>query len=104
MHESKVARLIHVTLTRMLCSSIMRANYANSNTWHSANTDLHHALLGGIGGGIAYIGVLCSSNWGFGLTGGLSGSFVSMGEPTVWDMKGFMHEVCSCMLNARFLY
>jgi hypothetical protein len=73
----------------------MRANYANSNTWHSANTDLHHALLGGIGGGIAYIGVLCSSNWGFGLTGGLSGSFVSMGEPTVWDMKGFMHEVCS---------
>lgn len=72
----------------------MRTNYANSNAWHSPNVDLHHALLASIGGGIAYIGVVCRSDWGFGLTGGMQGNFVSMGEPTVWDMKAFMHEVC----------
>ncbi|KAL3787694.1 LOW QUALITY PROTEIN: hypothetical protein HJC23_012120 [Cyclotella cryptica] len=72
--------------------SIMRTNYGG-NTWHAANVDIHHALLGKLGGGIAYIGVVCRSDWGFGLTGGLSGSFTSMGQPVVWDMKGFMHEV-----------
>lgn len=71
----------------------MRSNYAQSSTWHSPNVDLHHAILSSFGGGIAYIGVVCHSSYGFGLTGGMSGSFVSMGAPTVWDMKAFMHEV-----------
>jgi hypothetical protein len=79
--------------------SIMRTNYAG-NTWHAPNVDIHHALLGRIGGGIAYIGVVCRSDWGFGLTGGLSGSFTSMGQPVVWDMKGFMHEV-SCVRSTK---
>lgn len=78
--------LMHVSL------SIMQANYGG-NTWHSPDVDLHHALLASIGGGVAYIGVVCHSKWGFGLTGGMSGSFVSMSQPTVWDMKGMMHEM-----------
>jgi hypothetical protein len=69
----------------------MRTTYAGVHP----NVDLHHALLGGIhGGGIAYIGVVCRSDYGFGLTSGLSGTFQSMGETVLWDMKGFMHEVC----------
>jgi hypothetical protein len=69
---------------------IMRTTYAGVHP----NVDLHHALLGGIhGGGIAYIGVVCRSDYGFGLTSGLSGTFQSMGETVLWDMKGFMHEI-----------
>jgi hypothetical protein len=80
----------------------MRSNYGG-NTWHSPDVDLHHALLGGIGGGIAYIGVVCRSNWGFGLTGGMKGSFESMGLPMVWDMKGMMHEVCQAFIAATYI-
>lgn len=48
---------------------VMRDNFASSThgTSHFSNVDLHHALLGGGGGGIAYIGVLCNSDYGFGL-------------------------------------
>jgi hypothetical protein len=73
----------------------MRGHYGGG-TWHSPNVDLHHALLGGLNaGGISYIGVVCRSDYGFGLTSGINGNFVSMGKSTLWDMKGFMHEV-SC--------
>jgi hypothetical protein len=58
--------------------SIMRTNYGGG-TWHAPNVDLHHALLAGLGGGIAYVGVVCRSDYGFGLTSGLNGNFVSMG-------------------------
>ena len=70
----------------------MRSKYGG-DSWHSPNVDLHHALLGGIGGGIAYIGVVCRSDWGFGLTGGMQGDFISMNQPVIWDMKSFMHEI-----------
>ncbi|KAL7505444.1 hypothetical protein ACHAXN_002933 [Cyclotella atomus] len=47
--------------------TIMRTTYAAS-TWHHP-VNLHHALLGrDLRGGIAYIGVLCRSDYGFGLT------------------------------------
>ena len=66
---------------------IMRTNYGG-NSWHTEGTDLHHALLGkGMGGGIAYVGVICNSNYGFGLSASLSGSFQSMDNAVVWDMK-----------------
>ena len=57
------------------------------------DADLHHALLGNsLGGGIAYVGVLCSQNYGFGLSASLSGTYSSMDAATVWDMKVFTHE------------
>lgn len=80
----------------------MRSKYGGDE-WHSSNVDIHHALLGGIGGGIAYIGVLCRSDWGFGLTGGLKGKFESIDEPVVWDMKSFMHEASDKGSNVEIL-
>lgn len=54
--------------------------------------DLHHALLGkGLGGGIAYLGVICRPDYGFGLSGSLSGSYVSIGNSVVWDMMVVSH-------------
>lgn len=56
--------------------------------------DLHHALLGkSLGGGIAYIGVLCNTAYGFGLSASLSGGYTSMDNSVVWDMMVTMHEV-----------
>jgi hypothetical protein len=43
--------------------SRMRTQWG-SGTWHHPNVDLHHALLGALGGGIAYIGVLCRADYG----------------------------------------
>lgn len=81
----------------MRCSNIFYSASSIMRTAHAGvrpNVDLHHALLGGInGGGIAYIGVVCRSDYGFGLTSGLSGTFQSMGDAVLWDMKAFMHEV-----------
>lgn len=72
--------------------SIMRATYAASS-WHTAGIDLHHALLGkGLGGGIAYVGVLCRSDYGYGLTASIGGGFVSLDYRVVWDLVAFMHE------------
>lgn len=73
--------------------SIMRATYAASS-WHTAGIDLHHALLGkGLGGGIAYVGVLCRSDYGYGLTASIGGGFVSLDYRVVWDLVAFMHEL-----------
>jgi hypothetical protein len=72
--------------------STMRSIYSRSS-WHftsptGVKPDLHHALLSkNLGGGIAYIGVICSSTYGFGLSASLSGSYRSMGNGVVWDMN-----------------
>jgi hypothetical protein len=71
----------------------MRSKFARSDgSWHYASPsgvqpDLHHALLSrNLGGGIAYLGVLCNPNFGFGLSASLSGSYRGMGNALVWDM------------------
>jgi len=72
---------------------IMRNHYG-SDSWHTPGIDLHHALLGkGLGGGIAYIGVLCRGDYGYGLTSSISGDFTNLDHRVVWDLKAFMHEV-----------
>ncbi len=49
--------------------------------------DLHHALLSrSLGGGIAYKGVICRADYGFGLSGSLTGGYLSMSNALVWDM------------------
>ena len=71
---------------------IMRSKFASQERWHyvsptGVTPDLHHALLSkDLGGGIAYLGVLCNPNYGFGLSGSLSGNYRGMGNPLVWDM------------------
>jgi hypothetical protein len=71
----------------------MRATYGGSQ-WHTSGIDLHHGLFGkDMGGGIAYVGVLCNSFYGFGLSASLSGNFVSLDRRLVWDAYVFMHEI-----------
>ena len=50
-------------------------------------------LIRNLGGGVAYVGVVCNPNVGFGLSTGLSGEYQSMGNSLVWDMFVFMHEL-----------
>mmetsp|Transcript_21205 Transcript_21205/g.47339 ORF Transcript_21205/g.47339 Transcript_21205/m.47339 type:complete len:836 (+) Transcript_21205:1393-3900(+) len=72
---------------------IMRTDFAGSS-WHYGNIDLHHALLGNkLGGGIAYVGALCNSQYGFGLSANLVGNFDSLGASTVWDLTVVAHEI-----------
>jgi len=94
--------LLHIALTSNYNSAsgtgnaldTMRSIYASQGFGYYPGIDLHHALLSNnLGGGIAYLGVLCDSNYGFGLSASLSGNFVSMSNSVVWDMMVFMHEV-----------
>lgn len=70
----------------------MRNAYGTGNGWHFTSDqgytpDLHHGLFGkGMGGGIAYLGVICNWAYGFGLSAGLTGAFESMDNAAVWDM------------------
>jgi hypothetical protein len=70
----------------------MRARYGSTVGWHYTSPsgikpNLHHALLGkNMGGGIAYLGAICRSDYGFGVSTGIVGNFVSLGNAVVWDM------------------
>ncbi|KAL7464829.1 hypothetical protein ACHAXS_005152 [Conticribra weissflogii] len=66
----------------------------SGETGQFSGHDLHHALLGrDMGGGIAYVGVLCNSFYGFGLSASLSGGYTKMDNSVVWDMMVTMHEI-----------
>ena len=42
------------------------ARTASNGGWHHSGTDVHHALLGkSLSGSLAYLGVLCNSNYGY---------------------------------------
>ncbi len=66
----------------------MVARYGRTS-WHYTSPsgikpDIHHALLGKhLGGGMAYVGVICNPGVGFGVSGGISGAFVSMGNAAI---------------------
>ena len=92
--------------------STMMSTYSRSS-WHftsptGVKPDLHHALLSkNLGGGIAYVGVICSSTNGFGLSASLSGSYRSMGNGVVWDMNvvsllGMMDEISNLLYAFYF--
>lgn len=61
--------------------------------WPNSEADLVHAILGrGLGGGIAYLGVLCNRNYGFGVSAGISGSYqISSPQAMVWDIFVVAH-------------
>ena len=67
----------------------MAAIYGDGRaSWHFPKTDLHHGLLGRhMGGGIAFPGVLCNQNLGFGLSTGLTGNYSQMSSAVVWDFS-----------------
>jgi hypothetical protein len=39
------------------------------------------------------VGVLCRSDYGFGVTSSIAGSFERLDYTMVWDLYGFMHEL-----------
>jgi hypothetical protein len=102
-HVQKTNRYNSATSTTDALS-IMRSAFAGSD-WHYNNVDLHHALLAkDLGGGIAYVGALCNSNYGFGLSANLAGNFDGLGASTVWDLTVVAHELgvsddCLCFVN-----
>ena len=71
----------------------MTDTYGSTEGWHYTSPlgivpDLHHALLTKkLGGGLANLGQICSSQKGFGLSSGLQGDFQSMNQATVMDMR-----------------
>eukprot|EP00984_Skeletonema_dohrnii_P035982 scaffold36441_cov150-Skeletonema_dohrnii-CCMP3373.AAC.1 len=69
-------------------------NTWGGNKWSNANVDLHHVLSGtDLGGGIAYVGVLCNKNYGFGVSTSMKGSFTTMSAGVTWDSMVFTHEI-----------
>ncbi|HBG94235.1 MAG TPA: hypothetical protein DDY14_02695 [Chromatiaceae bacterium] len=53
-----------------------------------------HMLSGKrLGGGIAYVGVLCNSEFGFGLTANISGDFDIDNPQVLWDVVAVAHEI-----------
>lgn len=69
-----------------------------TNTW-PADADLAHFLSGAsLGGGIAYLGVLCSQNYGFGVSGNLRANinwqtWTGNSSPIAWDFIVVAHEL-----------
>lgn len=66
--------------------------------WRSSQTGISrtvaHFMSGKrTGGGVAYVGVLCSSYYGFGFTGSLNGRFSTTTPYLFWDILGLSHEL-----------
>lgn len=73
--------------------TVMRQKWGG-NKWSNSNVDLHHAVLGAdLGGGIAYVGVVCNKNYGFGVSTSVKGSFKNMNAGVTWDSMVFTHEI-----------
>lgn len=63
------------------------------NEW-TPEADLHHALLGAnLGGGIAFLGTVCNTGFGFGISANMAGTYGGPGAEIVWDLVVFMHEL-----------
>lgn len=73
-------------------SQLTGGNWPNT----SPPSDLAHAILGrGLGGGIAYVGVLCNTGYGTGVSAGISGSYnINTPKAMVWDIVVVAHGKC----------
>ena len=68
------------------------ANYWNANETGRDRTIVHMLSGKGLGGGIAYIGVLCNKSSGYGLSTSLSKTTLITTQ-TVWDTLVVAHEI-----------
>lgn len=78
------------TLDRL---NAFRAAWKNGNA--PVDADLYHFLSGvNMGGGIAWINVLCSDSYGFGVSGNINGGLtVPISGPAPWDLVVVAHEM-----------
>jgi hypothetical protein len=68
-------------------------SYWNSNR-SGVSRSIGHMLSGkGLGGGIAYVGVLCNSSAGYGLSASLGGGFDINNPTSMWDIIVVTHEI-----------
>jgi len=64
------------------------------NNMASVNRTLAHMLSGkGLGGGVAYVGVLCDNRYGYGLSSSLGYNFTPGTTQTLWDTLVVTHEI-----------
>ncbi len=67
--------------------------YWTANRTGVSRTTVHFLSAKILGGGWAWVGVLCNAAFGYGVTGNLSGTF-DPGSPTViWDIYATSHEI-----------
>ncbi len=60
----------------------------------SVSRTVAHFLSGKrTGGGVAYVGVLCSNSFGYGFTGSINGQFSTTSPWLFWDIMGVSHEI-----------
>lgn len=67
--------------------------YWNTNKGDVSRAIAHFFSGAGLGGGIAYVGVVCNSSYGYGVSGGLSGNFNINSPSSVWDIVVVSHEL-----------
>lgn len=68
-------------------------NYWNANRRDTRRAIAHFLSGKNLGGGVAYIGVLCDENNGYGYSANISGSFSIDNPHTVWDILVVTHEI-----------
>ncbi len=69
------------------------ASFWNANRSGVPRTLAHFLSGRSTGGGIAFVGVLCSTGAGYGFTGNISGNFDPDNPQTVWDILAVSHEI-----------
>jgi hypothetical protein len=73
--------------------------YEFRDYWNANRTGVSRAIAHSLSGkatgcGIAYVGALCSTSYGYGLSGSLNGNFDSANPmPAVWDIIVVSHEI-----------
>lgn len=68
-------------------------NYWLSNKQGVSRTTAHFLSGKNLGGGIAYLGVLCNNNYGFGLSASMQGNFSINNPQPLWDIIVVTHEI-----------
>lgn len=68
-------------------------SYWNSNRTSIPRTTAHFLSGKRLGGGIAYVGVLCWSYYAYGLTASLNGAVSTTNPSLYWDLLAVSHEI-----------
>ena len=68
-------------------------NYWRQNRTGVARTIVHQLRGRSDGFGVAYVGVLCSQNYGYGLTASIRGNYSPSQTVPVWDLVAVAHEL-----------
>mmetsp|Transcript_20584 Transcript_20584/g.30541 ORF Transcript_20584/g.30541 Transcript_20584/m.30541 type:complete len:371 (-) Transcript_20584:1423-2535(-) len=68
------------------CLTVLRNHYRSGSNW-APGVELHHALLGrNLGGGVAYLGVICNTDYGYGVSAGITGQYQGPAGVVMWDI------------------